>query len=352
MQAEREDLHRSPGTFDGYAPAKTISIVTPCYNEEDNVEEVYRRVRDVMAGLGHYRYEHIFIDNASKDRTVALLKQIAARDRNVKVIVNARNVGHVRSPFHAFLQAQGDAVIGLVADLQDPPELIPAMVAKWEEGYSMVLCIKATSRENAFMFWIRTQYYKLVQRLSSIETFENFTGFGLYERKVVEAVRSFGEVNPYFRGMIAEIGLPHYELKFDQPRRMRGITKNNFYTLYDYAMLGITNLSKVPLRMATFFGFACAALSVIAGFAYLIYKLAFWNNFSVGTAPLVIGLFFLGSVQLVSMGILGEYVGAIHTQVFKRPHVIEKERINFEFAPGEPLREELTLSGTSLKQPS
>jgi len=316
---------------------KSISIVTPCYNEEENAGEVYNRVREVMAGLGRYRYEHIFIDNASRDNTVAIIKRIARRDSNVKLIVNARNFGHVRSPFHAFLQAQGDAVIGLVADLQDPPELIPQMVKKWEEGYSMVLCIKKTSQENPLMFWIRTRYYRLVQRLSAIETFENFTGFGLYERRVVEAVRSFGEANPYFRGMIAEIGLPHYELIYDQPRRFRGITKNNFYTLYDYAMLGITNLSKVPLRLATFLGFICAGFSVLAGFAYLIYKLAFWNNFSVGTAPLVIGLFFLGSVQLVSMGILGEYVGAIHTQVFKRPLVIEKERVNFEYAPGEPL---------------
>lgn len=321
---------------------KVISIVTPCYNEEENAEEIYNRVREVMARLGHYRYEHIFIDNASRDNTVAIIKRIASRDRNVKLIVNARNFGHVRSPFHAFLQAQGDAVIGIVADLQDPPELIPEMIEKWEEGYSMVLCIKKTSQENPLMFWIRTRYYRLVQRLSSIETFENFTGFGLYERRVVEAVRSFGEANPYFRGMIAEIGLPHYELTYDQPRRFRGITKNNLYTLYDYAMLGITNLSKVPLRIVTFFGFISAGLSVLAGFAYLIYKLAFWNNFSVGTAPLVIGLFFLGSVQLVSMGILGEYVGAIHTQVFKRPLVIEKERVNFEFSPGEPLCDEVT----------
>ncbi len=346
MNDERENpqhLMQVPGSI---APQKVVSIITPCYNEEENVEEVYKRVREVMAKLGRYRYEHIFIDNASKDDTVAIIKRIASRDHNVKLIVNARNFGHVRSPFHAFLQAEGDAVIGLVADLQDPPELIPEMVAKWEEGYSMVLCIKKTSRENPLMFWIRTQYYRLVQRLSSIETFENFTGFGLYERRVVEAIRSFGEANPYFRGIIAEIGLPHYELIFDQPRRVRGITKNNFYTLYDYAMLGITNLSKVPLRLATFIGFACGGLSVLAGFAYLFYKLAFWNNFSVGTAPLVIGLFFLGSVQLVFMGILGEYVGAIHTQVYKRPHVIEKERVNFEYAPGEPLRDDLVLTGS------
>ena len=341
MNDEQQSTQRLSSLGDSSsAHKKIISIVTPCYNEEENAEEVYKRVKAVMTQLARYRYEHIFIDNASRDRTVEIIKRIASRDHNVRLIVNARNFGHVRSPFHAFLQAQGDAVIGLVADLQDPPELIPKMVEKWEEGYSMVLCIKKTSRENALMFWVRTQYYRLVERLSSIETFENFTGFGLYERRVVEAVRSFGEANPYFRGMIAEIGLPHYELDFDQPRRMRGITKNNLYTLYDYAMLGITNLSKVPLRIATFVGFACAALSVLAGFAYLFYKLVFWSHFSVGTAPLVIGLFFLGSVQLVSLGILGEYVGAIHTQVFKRPHVIEKERVNFEYPPGEPSRDD------------
>ena len=318
---------------------KTISIVTPCYNEEENVEELYNRVRAVMLKLGRYAYEHIFIDNCSQDKTVEVLKKIARRDHNVKIIVNARNFGHVRSPFHAFLQAQGDAVIGIVADLQDPPELIESMVAKWEEGYSMVLCLKTTSQENRMMFWIRTLYYRVVQRLSSIETFENFTGYGLYDRRVVEAVRSFGDAYPYFRGIIAEIGLPYYTLTFDQPRRVRGITKNNFYSLYDLAMLGITNLSKVPLRLVTFLGFASALLSLFSAFVYLIYKLVFWNNFSVGIAPIVIGLFFVGSVQLVSMGILGEYIGAIHTQVFKRPHVIERERINFQHAPGQPLRE-------------
>jgi polyisoprenyl-phosphate glycosyltransferase len=334
-----DDLQRSEQP----APKRSISIVTPCFNEEENVEDVYRRVRAVMAGLARYNYEHIFIDNASRDKTVQILKRIAHSDRNVKLIVNARNFGHVRSPFHAFLQAQGDAVIGLVADLQDPPELIPEMVAKWEDGYSMVLCIKKSSSENPVMFWVRKMYYRLVERLSSIETFENFTGFGLYERKVVEAIRSFREANPYFRGMIAEIGLPHYEIDFAQPKRQRGFTKNNLYTLYDYGMLGITNLSKVPLRVVTFLGFICAALSVMAGLVGLIYKLAFWNNFSVGTAPLVIGLFFLGSVQLVSMGILGEYIGAIHTQVFNRPHVVEKERINFEFAPGAALPQDKVL---------
>ncbi|MGH9582451.1 MAG: glycosyltransferase family 2 protein [Bryobacteraceae bacterium] len=318
---------------------KTISVVTPCYNEQDNVEECYNRVRAAILQLGRYRYEHIFIDNASHDNTAAVLKRLAAKDRNVKVIVNTRNFGHIRSPFHAFLQAQGDAVMGLVADLQDPPELIPEMVARWEEGYPMVLCLKTASQENRLMFSIRTLYYRLVRRLSSIETFENFTGFGLYDRRVVEIIRSFGDAYPYFRGMIAEIGLPHYEIKFNQPVRRRGITKNNFYSLWDLAMLGITNMSKVPLRVSTFLGFACALLSILTAFAYFLYKLVFWSSFSVGMAPLVIGLFFLGSVQLVSLGILGEYVGSIHTQILHRPHAIERERLNFEYAPGEPLQE-------------
>ncbi len=304
---------------------KTISVVTACYNEQDNVEELYQRVRAAVVKAGRYRYEHIFIDNSSTDATMAVLEKIAHRDHNVKVILNARNFGHIRSPMHALLLAQGDAVISLVSDLQDPPEENSRnCLAKWEEGYAMVLCIKRTSGENPLMFGIRKMYYACIHRLSSIETFQNFTGFGLYDRKVMEAVRRFGDPYPYFRGIIAEIGLPHYELPYDQPGRTRGITKNNFYSLYDLAMLGITNLSKVPLRFVTALGFLCALLSLLSGLGYLIYKLAFWGRFSVGIAPLVIGLFFLGSVQLLSMGILGEYIGAIHTQVQKRPYVIEK----------------------------
>ncbi len=318
---------------------KTISIVTACYNEQDNVEELYHRVRAAVQKAGPYRYEHIFIDNSSRDATVAILEEIARRDHNVKVIVNTRNFGHIRSPMHALLEARGEAVISLVADLQDPPEKIPEMLAKWEEGYALVLCIKRSSEENPLMFWIRKRYYAWVYRLSSIETFQNFTGFGLYDRRVMDAIRRFRDPYPYFRGMIAEVGLPHYELFYDQPRRTRGITKNNFYSLYDLAMLGVTNLSKVPLRFVTALGFLCSLISLLAGLGYLAYKLVFWANFSVGIAPLVIGLFFLGSVQLLSMGILGEYIGAIHTQVQNRPYVIEKERLNFEYPPGEPLAE-------------
>jgi glycosyltransferase involved in cell wall biosynthesis len=315
---------------------KSISIVTPCFNEEGNVEELYTRVRAMMAGLGRYRYEHVFIDNHSSDRTVEILKKIAAADTNVKVIVNARNFGHIRSPLHALYQTTGDAVIGIVADLQDPPEMIPDLVREWEKGYAMVLCIKRSSGENPVMFRVRKMYYRLISRLSEIETFENYTGFGLYERRVIEIVKSFHDPYPYFRGVIAEIGLPHVKLYYDQPARKRGFTKNNLYTLYDMGMLAITNLSKVPLRVVTFMGFAAATVSALAGLGYLIYKLAFWNRFSVGVAPLVIGIFFFASVQLISVGILGEYVASIHTQVQQRPLVIEQERLNFEHEPGLP----------------
>lgn len=315
---------------------KTISVITPCYNEEGNVEDLYLAVRSVMAQLGNYRYEHIFIDNSSRDRTVEILKGIAARDTNVRVIVNARNFGQVRSPVHALYQASGDAVIGMAADFQDPPEMLSAFVRKWEEGYSMVLAIKNTSDENPLMFWLRKRYYRLVTKLSDIEPHENFTGFGLYERRVIDIVKSFGDPNPYFRGMISEIGLPTATIPFNQPLRKRGITKNNFYTLYDLAMLGITNLSKVPLRVVTFFGFVTAFVCMLVAVSYLAYKLLFWNNFSVGIAPLVIGIFFFGSVQLISVGILGEYIGSIHTQVYRRPLVVERERVNFEHEPGLP----------------
>jgi polyisoprenyl-phosphate glycosyltransferase len=316
---------------------KAISVVTPCYNEEGNVKEVYERVRAVMAKLGKYRYEHIFIDNASKDRTVDELRAIASNDKNVKIIVNTRNFGHIRSPFHALCEASGDAIICLMCDLQDPPELLADMIREWEMGAPIVIAVKNVSDENRLMFWMRSKYYRLVNRLSDIETYENFTGFGLYDLKVMQMVKRFDEPYPYFRGMIAEIGVHHVTLQYHQQRRKSGKTKNNFYTIYDLAMLGITNLSKVPLRAVTFTGFASALVCLIVAVIYFVYKMLFWRNFSVGMAPLVIGIFFFSSVQLLSLGIIGEYIGTIHTMVQKRPHVFEKERINFEYGPGEPL---------------
>jgi glycosyltransferase involved in cell wall biosynthesis len=318
---------------------KTLTILTPCYNEEENVREVYLQVRAAVIAAGNYKYEHLFIDNASTDNTLGELKALAALDKNVKIIRNTRNFGHIRSPMHALYQASGDAVIGIVADLQDPPEMIVDLIRKWEEGYPVVICVKQASDENGLMFWIRKKYYRLVNRLSGVETYENYTGFGLYDRKVVDVIKKFDDPYPYFRGMIAEAGFKHFDIPYHQPQRRRGITKNNFYSLYDMAMLGITNLSKVPLRLVTFSGFVGALISIFVSLAYLVYKLIFWSNFSVGIAPLVIGVFFFMSVQMLFMGIIGEYIGTIHTLVQKRPLVVEQERINFEYEPGEPLRD-------------
>lgn len=309
---------------------KLITIMTPCYNEELNVRELHRRVLAMAASLPEYRFEHLFIDNASKDGTVNVLREMAAEDPGVKVIVNTRNFGHVRSPMHAFLQAEGDAIGTVFADLQDPPELFVEMIREWEKGFPIVAAIKTSSEESGLMYRLRTAYYRLVARLTDVEVLEHFTGFGLYDRYVVEQIRTnFRDPYPYFRGMIAELGLPCARVTYNQQRRERGITKNNFYTLYDMAMLGITNLSKVPLRLVIFFGFISALISLALGVFYLAYKLIYWNSFSVGMAPLVLGLFFMGSVQLIALGIIGEYIGSIHTFVLNRPLVTEKERINF-----------------------
>ncbi len=308
---------------------KRITIMSPCYNEALNVRELHSRIRAVAEQMPDYIFEHLFIDNASTDGTVDVLREMAAEDANVKVIVNARNFGHVRSPMHAFLQAEGDAVGCIASDLQEPPELFVEMIRQWEAGFPIVAAIKNTSEENGLMYRLRTAYYRLVARLTNVEVLEHFTGFGLYDRAVVEEIRKgFRDPYPYFRGMIAELGLPHAKVYYNQKRRERGITKNNFYTLYDMAMLGITNLSKVPLRLVIFGGFISALVSFILGVFYLVYKLVFWSSFTVGVAPLVLGLFFLGSVQLIALGIIGEYVGSIHTFVLNRPLVTEKERIN------------------------
>jgi len=309
---------------------KHISIVTPCYNEEPNVEELYRQVLAQFDRLSdRYTYEHIFIDNASTDGTVDVLRRLAAEDKNVKIIVNAMNFGHIRSPFYGLCQATGDAVMLMVADLQDPPELIPQFLELWEQGHRVVVGVKNKSKENPVVYALRTAFYKVIKAVSETRQVENFTGFGLYDQTFIQLLRSIDDPYPYMRGLVAEYGGDLGEVFYTQPRRMAGHTHNNFYTLYDMAMLGFVNHSKVPLRLASFIGFVCGILSLFVALAYFVYKLCNWDNFDAGIAPLVIGLFFFGSIQLFFLGIVGEYVGSILTQVRRRPLVIEKERINF-----------------------
>jgi len=308
---------------------KLISIVSGCFNEAGNVEELVARVAKVMETLPGYDYEQIIIDNASTDETQEILRRLASGNPRLKVILNARNFGHIRSPYHGLMQASGDATIALASDLQEPPELIPGMIKQWEEGAKAVVAIKNSSDESPVFFAIHRLYYSVVEGVADVKTVKNFTGFGLYDRAIIDYCRTVADPYPYFRGQISEIGLPIVQISYHQPARKRGITKNNFFTLYDLAMLGITNHSKVPLRLAAMLGFGMAIMSLLVALVYLIYKLVFWYSLPVGTAPLVIGLFFFASVQLFFIGILGEYIGAIHTQVLKRPLVVEKERINF-----------------------
>lgn len=308
---------------------RSISVVTQCYNEEGNIQEIYERVKKVMRCFDKYSYDHIFIDNASQDKTREILREIARNDKNAKVILNTRNFGQIRSPIHAMLQAKGDAVISIVADLQEPPILISDFIKKWEEGYKIVVGIKNQSKESPILFVLRKIYYNFIASLSEVELNKNFTGFGLYDREIIEILRKIDDPYPYFRGFICDIGFERAEITYTQPKRKWGITKNNFYILFDYAMLGITNHSKVPLRFAIMIGFTAAFISLLIALGYFIYKLIFWQSFLLGTAPLVIGLFFFSAVQLFFIGIIGEYIGSIHTQILKRPLVIEKERINF-----------------------
>jgi polyisoprenyl-phosphate glycosyltransferase len=307
-----------------------ITVVTPCFNEEENVEELYRAARAVLESIDDLEYVHLFVDNSSTDRTVEILRGLAAADSRVKIIVNARNFGHIRSPYYGLMQAQGEAAILLVADLQDPPELMREFIAIWRKGAKAVVGVKPSAEESRVMFAIRRLYYTMVTRIADVELVQNFTGFGLYDRRLLDELKRINDPYPYFRGLISEVGFEVVKVPYNQPRRRRGITKNNFYTLYDMAMLGITSHSRVPLRLATMAGFALAALSLAVSLAYLVVKLLFWDQFSLGTAPLLIGLFFFGSVQLLFIGLLGEYVGAILRHVSNRPLVVEKERINFD----------------------
>jgi glycosyltransferase involved in cell wall biosynthesis len=308
---------------------KLISIVTPCYNEEDNIDELYQRIVAVMATLP-YDYEHICIDNASTDSTVKKIKELAAKDSRVKLIVNARNFGHIKSPYYGILQSQGDACILIASDLQDPPEMIAEFIKKWEEGYKTVLAVKPESEESSIMFFLRKSYYRFVARISDVPLVQNATGAGLFDREVIDILRNIQDSYPYFRGLLCEIGFPIATVPFKQPRRERGVTKNNFYTLYDIAMLGITNHSKIPLRLMAMSGFLLSFLSLLVALVFFIAKLLFWDSFQLGTAPIVIGIFFFGAIQAFFIGILGEYIGSIHTQVRNMPLVVELERVNFD----------------------
>jgi glycosyltransferase involved in cell wall biosynthesis len=308
---------------------RTVTVLTPCFNEAENVRALHERVRAVFQPLDEYAYEHVFIDNASTDETVSILRDLAAHDKNVKVIVNTRNFGHIRSPYHALLQCRGDAVIGMAADLQDPPELIPAFLEKWREGYKVVLGVKSASDESAVMFAIRRLGYAVIDVLSEVKQVRNTTGFGLYDKTFVSVLRRLPDPYPYFRGIVAELGFRYATVPYTQPSRTGGVTKNNLYTLYDIGVQGIVNHSKIPLRLATIIGFCSSIVSLAAAVVYFVMKMLFWYDLPIGVAPVIIGLFCVASVQLFFLGILGEYVGSIYTQVRNRPLVVEQERINF-----------------------
>lgn len=312
-----------------------ISVVVPCYNEEGNVGIVYERICDAFERIPDVRFQILFIDNSSIDETQSILRDLATRDPRVLVIFNIRNFGVLRSPLHAFFVSSGDALICMACDLQDPPELIPDFVRHWRNGFKVVIGVKPKSRESRSMFLLRGLYYRLLSRISEIPLIDNFTGFGLYDREVVETLRGIPDRRPYFRGLIADLGYARAELPFVQPKRERGVTKNNFYALYDTAMTGVTSHSRVPLRISTMAGFVLGFFSLLVALCYLIAKLIFWNSFALGQAPVLIGVFFFGSVQMFFVGILGEYIGAIHAQIHPRPWVIEKERLNFNQPPAD-----------------
>ena len=315
------------------ADQKTISVMIPCYNEEENARPIYEAVRDELRkSCASYDYEILFIDNKSTDRTREIIRSICAEDKHVKAIFNVKNFGQFNSPYYGLLQTTGDCTITMCADFQDPPELIPKLVQAWEEGYKVVIGKKTKSREHPFVYWMRGCYYKILKKMSTTEIIEQFTGFGLYDRSFVDTLRDLHDPTPFMRGIVAELGPERKEIEYEQPKRRAGKTHNNFYTLYDAAMLSFTSYTKNGLRIATFSGFIIAFISFIIGLFYLIMKLLFWYKFTAGYAPMMIGIFFMGGIILAFMGFMGEYVMAINARVMNRPLVVEEERINFEKA--------------------
>jgi len=308
---------------------KLITVVTPCYNDDANVEEIYGQVKNVFDQLKQYDYEHIFMDNASQEGTLSKLKGIAAKDPKAKLIVSTRNFGEIRSSFYGLLQGKGDATILIGADLQDPPALIAEFIQKWEQGHKIVAGVKKQHKESFITSAFRSLYYGLMKKASEVQMIKNFAGFGLYDRAVVDILKKINDPYPDLRGLVCEVGFEKAIVEYVPLSGKGSRHKKNFYALYDLAMLGMTNQSKVPLRIATMVGFVVSAFSLVVALGYLVWKLIFWFTFEMGMAPLLIGIFFVGGVQLFFLGVIGEYVGSINTQVLKRPLVIEKERINF-----------------------
>ena len=310
---------------------KKISVMLPCYNEEENVTPITEAIIKVFKEkLSEYDYEILFIDNNSTDSTQEKLIALCNNNNNIKAIFNAKNFGQMRSPFYGMLQTTGDCTITMCSDFQDPPELIADFVKEWAIGYKIVIGIKKTSEESKLMYFLRSCYYKVIKKIADTEHIEHFTGLGLYDKSFINVLRKLDDPVPYVRGIVAELGFKRKEIPYEQAKRAAGKSKNNLYSLYDYAMIGITSYSKIVMRMATIFGFIFSYLSLLTAFVYLILKLIYWNSFPMGTAPLLIGVFFLGSLQLFFIGFLGEYILNINTRVMRRPLVIEERRLNFK----------------------
>ena len=309
---------------------KHISVMTPCYNEEGNIRNIYNAVKEQFDKMPQYTYEHIFIDNYSTDNSRKILRELAAEDSNVKVILNARNFGPNRSGSYGMLQGTGDALICIVCDLQDPPEMIPTFLQKWEEGYKVVLGQKTKSKENPLMFQVRKLYYKIMEKLSETEHLTNVTGYGLFDKAVLDMIKWMDDPDPYIRGLVTQLGYKWCLVEYTQQERTSGKSSYNFNRYFDFAITGLTHVSKKPLRIVTLVGLIMSAISFVIAFIYLVFKLVHWYEFDMGTAPILIGVFLLGSVQLACLGVIGEYIGAILTKVTKRPMVVEEERINFD----------------------
>ena len=305
-----------------------ISIVTPTFNEEENIQKLCLGIKAQMDQLS-IDYEHIVIDNSSTDKTIDILKEICSKDKKVKVIINTKNFGHIKSPFHGILQSTGDACILLASDFQDPLDLIPKYIKRWQSGSKIVLGKKITSEENSLIFSIRKFFYKFLNKISETKLTENTTGSGIFDKSIISQLKTINDPYPYLRGLLNELSEEIDIIEFNQPKRLAGVTKNNIFTLYDIGMLGIIKHSRAPLRFVTFLGFVLSFFSLITAFIYFIYKIIFWNSFEVGIAPLVIGIFGFASIQVLLLGIIGEYVGILLIHIRNLPLVIEKERINF-----------------------